>query len=116
MHFLGINLVEKSLILAFLVAISQYIQIKLTMPKKKSVSDQKLSSDLKSEMMHNIQSQMLYMLPILIFVIAYPFPPLSYIFPELPAALVLYWTVSNLFMIGQEIFVRRKLSNKTPST
>ncbi|MEO8637930.1 MAG: YidC/Oxa1 family membrane protein insertase [Candidatus Taylorbacteria bacterium] len=113
MHFLGINLAEKSLILALIVAVSQYFQIKLTLPKpKKTTPSLSGKNDMKADMMHSMQTQMQYVLPILIFVIAYPFPPISNVFPHLPAALVLYWVVSNLFMIGQEIFVRRRMLNK----
>lgn len=111
MHFLGINLAGKSLILAILVALSQYFQIRLTLPKKKTVNSSNSSnkSDLAADMAHNMQTQMLYILPVFIFIIAYPFPPISRIFPYLPAALVLYWTVSNLFMIGQEMYVRKTI-------
>jgi len=111
MHFLGIDLVQKSFILALLVAITQYFQIKLTLPKRKKVADGK-TPDLKEDMMHSMHTQMQYMLPIFIFIIAYPFPPISKIFPMLPAALVLYWVVSNLFMICQELYVRRRHSIK----
>lgn len=112
MHFFGIDLVGKSLVLAIIVAVSQYFQIKLTLPRSKPVRSPQGGANVKEDIMHSMQNQMLYMLPILIFIIAYPFPPLSHIFPALPAALVLYWVVSNLFMIGQELFVRRKFTAK----
>ncbi|OHA15469.1 MAG: hypothetical protein A3G52_00635 [Candidatus Taylorbacteria bacterium RIFCSPLOWO2_12_FULL_43_20] len=109
MHFLGIDLAAKSLILALLVAITQFIQMKLTFPKAKPKQERNAGSDLKQDMMHNMQSQMMYILPIFIFVIAYPLPPLSKVFPLLPAALILYWLVSNIFMIGQELYVRKRI-------
>lgn len=115
MHFFGINLAGKSLILAVLVAVSQFFQIKLTLPKSKPATvtnDKHGVSNMKEDMMHSMQMQMQYVFPILIFVIAYPFPPISNVFPHLPAALVLYWVISNLFMIGQELFVRKKLVKK----
>jgi len=52
-----------------------------------------------------MQLQMKYIMPIIIFVIAY----------GLLSAVALYWTTSNLFMIGQELYLR-KTTTKAPLT
>jgi len=53
-----------------------------------------------------MQMQMKYVMPIIIFFIAY----------GLSAAIALYWTTSNLFMIGQELYIRKNIKNKTKIT
>ena len=40
-------------------------------------------------------------MPVIIVVIAY----------NLPSAIALYWVTSNIFMIGQEIFVKRRMED-----
>jgi len=47
----------------------------------------------------NLQSQMRYTLPVFVVFAA----------STLPAAISLYWLTSNLFAIGHEIIIRRKL-------
>jgi len=109
MHFLGINLISKNLILALIVAVTQYFQLSLTLPKPPPKSA--ALPDAKPDMMQSMHA-MRFIFPVLIFIIAYPFFPFSKFFPQLPSALVLYWIVSNLFMIGQEIFIRRRMIRK----
>ena len=46
-----------------------------------------------------MQTQMLYVLPIMIIIIAY----------RVSAAVALYWITSNIFTIGQELYTRRKM-------
>ena len=46
-----------------------------------------------------LQTQMLYVLPVMIVLIAY----------RVSAAVALYWITSNMFTVGQELYTRRKL-------
>ena len=52
-----------------------------------------------SEFAKSMQTQMLYVLPILIAIIAY----------RLSGAVALYWITSNMFTVCQELYTRRKM-------
>ena len=98
--FLGLDLVLPSKILfPPLLAILQFIQMKLSfaIAKRKSEKDgqEKKKEHSQQEMQ---QRMMLYGLPVMIGVFAFQFP----------AAVSLYWGVSTVFAIGQQIVVNRK--------
>lgn len=90
--FLGLNLLEKSIILAIIVGFAQYLYMALLLPKK---GEQKKDSE--PDMATKMQKNMTYFMPIFTGVITMSFP----------AALGLYWLVNTLFSIGQEYLVRR---------
>ncbi|MFT5352783.1 MAG: YidC/Oxa1 family membrane protein insertase [Candidatus Paceibacteria bacterium] len=102
MHFLGsINVGEsKSVLLALLAAGTQFYQAKFSFPKIEEPKDGEKS--LKNDMMKGMSFQIKYILPVIIFFISY----------TLVSAVALYWTVSNLFAIGQELYVRKNIKNK----
>jgi membrane protein insertase Oxa1/YidC/SpoIIIJ len=62
-------------------------------------------ASLKEDLARSFHIQMRYVMPIIVFGIAY----------AISAAVALYWTTSNLFAIGQEIYVRRKIKNRNES-
>lgn len=93
--FLGlVNLDEKSLTLALVAALLQYFQAKMMITPKRSNGEEK-GKDLG---MAN-QKMMMYMGPILTLVVLW----------NLPAAIGLYWTVSNIFSIGQQFYINKKI-------
>jgi membrane protein insertase Oxa1/YidC/SpoIIIJ len=53
-----------------------------------------------------MQTQMKYVFPVMIFFISW----------NVAGALALYWITSNLFMIGQELFIRRQLARESTVT
>jgi YidC/Oxa1 family membrane protein insertase len=96
-HFLGlIDVTQKSLVLAILAAVSQYFQISLSTPK---LAPRKEGAAMKDDFARSMQVQMKYIFPIMILFISY----------NVAAALALYWVTSNLFMIGQELFIRKQM-------
>lgn len=97
--FLGIDLTVKSLILAIIAGITQYIQLKLSPAFRPGAADTTESEDPQALMMKNMQKMMKYTLPVMITVFA----------AIVPAAVALYWVVTNLFTIGQEIYIYKKL-------
>ncbi len=98
-NFLGlIDMHGKSFILAALAALSQYFQAKISMPPVPPPSETK---SFKDDFARSMQLQMKYFMPVLVFVFSY----------TISSAIALYWLVSNLFSIGQELFVR-KLADK----
>lgn len=99
--FLGLDLLKSNfLIFSPLLVILQFIQMKLTFAaakKKRAQSgDKKAPEADKSQQLQ--QQMMLYGLPLMIGVFAYQFP----------SAVSLYWGVSTLFAIGQQMVVNRE--------
>jgi len=89
--FLGIlDLSQKSIILAILAGIAQFIQSKMLMPKTSASQ----SSDFSSAM----NKQMVYFFPVFTVFIA----------ASLPAGLGLYWVATTVFGIVQQYFVLKK--------
>jgi len=100
MDFLGqINMSGRSLLLAAMAGISQYFQIKYSLPPMK---DRTENASLKDDLARSFQLQMRYFLPFFIFIFSY----------FISAAVALYWVTSNMFAIGQEIIIRRKIKEK----
>ncbi|OHA19019.1 MAG: hypothetical protein A3C08_03655 [Candidatus Taylorbacteria bacterium RIFCSPHIGHO2_02_FULL_47_18] len=97
MEFLGlIDIAGKSITLAALAGITQFFQVKLALPPPAPGTR---DGSFQGELMHGMHMQMKYVMPIVAAVVAY----------TISGAVALYWTTSNLFAIGQEIVVRRRL-------
>lgn len=97
MSFLGLNLAGKSIILAFIAAVTQYFQIKFSIPALPP-SAKGAKPSFKDDFARSFNVQMRYMLPVIVFGISY----------SISAAVALYWTTSNLFSISHELYVKRK--------
>ncbi len=97
MNFLGhIDIAAKSVWLALLASGTQFFQIKLSMPAIEP-RDPSTPGNMKEDFMRNLQLQMRYGMPVLIFFAAY----------FISAAIALYFFVSNAVAILQEFYVRR---------
>lgn len=103
--FLNIDLTGKSLILAILTAVTQYLYTSKIMPKpekKKKTEGENVDNpesnkvDFKEEFQKSMSVQMRYGMPILIFFVAW----------SLPSAVALYWIVSNVFGYIQDGYVK----------
>jgi YidC/Oxa1 family membrane protein insertase len=103
MNFLGLIDVSQSkvFILALIAGVTQFFQAKLAMPsfKKPETKTDSKEISFKDEMMKGMHVQVRYVLPLLTFFIAY----------SLISVIALYWTVSNLFAIGQEYYIRKRV-------
>jgi len=97
MQFFGIgDIAGKSIILAILAGITQFIHTLYTLPKPKPRSD---NPTMKEDLAHSFHIQMKYIMPIIVIVISY----------TISAAIALYWVTSNIFAILQELIVRREM-------
>jgi YidC/Oxa1 family membrane protein insertase len=97
MNFLGlIDITERSAILAAAAGLTQYIHINFVMPKPEPTTS-KDALDMQTEIMNNMQNQLRFIMPILVTLIAY----------FISAAIALYFFVSNLFSVLQELYVRK---------
>lgn len=97
MNFLGMmDITQKSLLLALLAGVTQFIQVRLVMPKLPE-KDTNTEPSMKDEVMRNMQMQMRYIMPVIITVIAY----------SISATIALYFVISNVVTIAQELYVKR---------
>lgn len=97
MMFLGVMLAKKSVIFALFAAITQYYQIKLSIPAM-APAEKDAKPSFKDDFARSFNVQMRYMLPVIVFGISY----------SISAAVALYWTTSNLFSVVHELYVKRK--------
>lgn len=98
--FIGLfDITQKSTILAVIVAVGQYLQIRYTMPAIKKPEGGKKDTSFQGELARSMSMQMKYVMPVFMFFIARSFP----------ALVSLYLITSSLFAIGQEVYMRRKI-------
>lgn len=101
MVFLGvISVTSGSIILSLLTGLSQYFQMRLAMPEPPKKGDN--PDDFKDQLMRGMSFQMRYIFPFFVAFISY----------TLSAAIALYWITSNVFQIGQEMYVRKFVRDK----
>lgn len=91
-----IDITGRSALLAALAGVTQYFQIKMTLPTMEP-RDPNAKPDMKDELMRNMQVQMRYVMPVVVAVFAY----------TISAAIALYFFVSNVVGILQELYVKR---------
>ncbi len=107
-NFLGlIGMHNKSLVLAVLAGVSQFIQGYLSTPIKPKTEivkdfENKNKKSFQEELSSSMQMNVKYILPIFIVFIAY----------KISAAVALYWITSNVFTIVQEWYIRKSLIEK----
>lgn len=96
MIFLGlVDISKKSLILAILAGVSQSLQAHF-MPKPPLSGG--TSPSFQDSFGKSMNMQMKYVFPFLVAFIAY----------NISGAISLYWITSNLFMVGQQIYIKKK--------
>lgn len=97
--FLGlIPLGERSILIVCLAALAQYFQAKLSL--------QSLPAGETPTQAEKVARQMVFVGPILTVVLFWNFP----------AAIGLYWFITSLFSVGQQIIVNKQLKKWNPST
>jgi YidC/Oxa1 family membrane protein insertase len=99
MHFLGIfDTSMRSIPLSILASVAQYYQLHYSLASVSSTTGQ-APNPVADAMKH-----MKYVFPIMIFFISY----------QISSVVAIYWTVSSLFTLGQELVVRRHLKKHQP--
>lgn len=98
-----IDISQKSLGLALFVGATTFLQSKIMMPNKPKASAPGDKISIKDEFAKNMHLQMRYLLPVVLTIVAF----------SLPAVISLYWVTSNLFTIGQELFLKRARNTTT---
>lgn len=113
MNFLGlIDISQKSIVLAFLAAITSFWQMHLASVPAKNAQGKsafaKSSGATKEDFSAVMTKQMKYTMPFVVFFISW----------KISAIVALYWFVSNLVGIAQDVYVRKQMmapsKNLTP--
>lgn len=99
-NFLGILELTKvnAFILPLIIGLLQFAQLKLTMAKKKTADSPAQSSEMESA-----SKMMVYIMPVMIALFT----------ASVPAGVGLYWGISTLFGIGQQLVANRKVMLKS---
>jgi YidC/Oxa1 family membrane protein insertase len=91
------DLTEKSFLIAGLAGVSQWLVSRYSPSQNQKVKEGDKS--MQATLQKGLQAQMKYVFPVLIAIFSYQlFPPIA-----------IYWITNNLFTIGQEIFIKKKL-------
>lgn len=102
MEFLEIaDMRERSVVLAALAGLTQLVYARLSMGPRNKMATSPVEQSFSSDMARSFDLQARYILPIIVAGIAY----------TVAAAVPLYWTTSNLFMIAQEFLMGRRFSD-----
>jgi len=107
MNFLGfIDVSQKSVVLAFLAAITSFWQMHLA--SKSTKNDQGKPAFAKAaagreDFSKIMAKQMKYTMPVIVFFISW----------KISAIVALYWFVSNLIGIAQDVYVRKQMAKET---
>jgi YidC/Oxa1 family membrane protein insertase len=98
MHFLGIfDISTRSILLSLVAALAQYLQLHFSFTP---MASQDGAPNPVMDMMKNMK----YIFPVIVFLISY----------KISAVVAVYWTISSLFTLGQELAVRRHLRRHEP--
>lgn len=106
--FLGfIDLTQKSLILSIVTAAAQYAQLHFSLSSKAPLALPKGSEqDFATQLATNMSKQMKFLIPIIAFASTYWLIPAQ--FPQAASMIAIYWSVSSLFTLGQELYIRKQ--------
>ncbi len=103
--FFGIDFTAASALIGVIAAIFQYVQIRYSLNNTvNDVDKTKPLADLKPEeiMQRQMSFMMKFFIPILIFIASL----------KVSAAVAVYWIISSIFMISQELYFRRKYKSQ----
>jgi YidC/Oxa1 family membrane protein insertase len=103
MNFLGlVDVSQKSIVLAFLAAASSFWQMHLasTSNTQDKPAVAKGSGVAKEDFSQMMTKQMKYTMPVIVFFISW----------KISAIVALYWFVSNLVGVAQDVYVRRQMT------
>lgn len=99
----GVDFTKANIVVGTIAALSQYIQIRLSLQNMKPANNKPLSEMKPEEIMQKQMSFMMkYFIPVLIFIASL----------KVSAAVALYWIVSSVFMIAQELYFRNKYKDR----
>ncbi len=104
---LGLDLLKPSLVLSLITAIIQFFQMHYSLASRQQRAAPKSSTP---NMANSMNTQMKFLLPIIAFASTYWIIPVK--FPQAASIIAIYWSVSSLFTLGQELVIRKRYLNK----
>jgi YidC/Oxa1 family membrane protein insertase len=115
-QFLGfVDLTQKSLILALLTAVAQFLQLHFSLANQKPVLASKEGTpDFGTQLASSMGKQMKFMVPILAFASVFWLIPAR--FPQASSIIAIYWSVSSLFTLAQELVIRKRYARQIAKT
>ncbi|MES2314611.1 MAG: YidC/Oxa1 family membrane protein insertase [Patescibacteria group bacterium] len=110
---LGLDLTKPNIILSLVTGIIQFFQMHYSIASRQhremvAKNDGKLptATDFSSNMANTMNTQMKFLLPIIAFASTYWLIPVK--FPQAASIIAIYWSISSLFTLGQELYIRKK--------
>ena len=108
---LGLDLTKPNIVLSLVTAIIQFFQMHYSLASRQhremvAKNGQTNSTDFSANFANSMNTQMKYLLPIIAFASTYWLIPLK--FPQAASIIAIYWSVSSLFTLGQELYIRKK--------
>lgn len=101
MHFLGIfDMSVGSVFLSICAAISQFFQLQYSFSNTTTQNTSNPSVNAAQDVMKNMK----YVFPVIVFLISY----------KISSVVAIYWAISSLFTLGQELVVRRHIRKHQP--
>lgn len=103
MTFLNLfDIAKPSIVLALCASIAQYFQLHYSLS---AISNNNQSTGNPSlDMTQNMMKNMKFIFPIIVFAVSY----------KASAVIAIYWTISSLFTLGQELVLRKHLKENKP--
>jgi YidC/Oxa1 family membrane protein insertase len=107
MNFLGfIDVSKKSIILALMAAATSFWQMHLASKSTNKTASIKSSGVVKPDFASMMNNQMKYTMPLVVFFISW----------KISAIVALYWFVSNVVGIIQDVYTRRQMVKTSPQS
>ena len=106
----GISIIDKSLVLALLTGVIQFLQLHYSLASHQirlAAKNGVKSGGSTTDVMSSMNTNMKYFMPLLAFASVYWIIPTRY--PQAASIIAIYWSVSTLFTLGQELYIRKKL-------
>ncbi len=116
-YLLGLDLTKPNIILSLITAVIQYFQMHYSIASRqyretvaKNGGKVPVATDFSSSMSNSLNTQMKFLLPIIAFASTYWLIPVK--FPQAASIIAIYWSISSLFTLGQELYIRKKHLDK----
>ncbi len=104
MFFLGlVDISKKNIFLALIAGVTTFLQVRFSMPampKRELTPGAK--PNFQEDFARSMNLQMRYIFPVIAFFISW----------SISGAIALYWITSNVFTVGQELYIRRTVRRK----
>ncbi len=106
----GLDLTHKHLLLALFTAVAQYFQLHYSLSIQQTKNSAGSGKQDMASQMAAMSSSMKYFMPVLAFVSLYWFIPAQ--FPQAASVIAIYWSISTIFTLAQELYIRKKVIAK----